>query len=105
MWKYIKPYLHFAIFAAVFMGAEVTMDLLQPSIMQSIVDDGVLGANNGGASDVGLIWRYGSIMIGLVLFGCLCGSLNSVFVHNSGQNIGNLMRKDCFRSIMSFSFP
>lgn len=39
------------------------------------------------------------------LFGGLCGSLNNIFVHMSGQNIGNDMRKDCFRKIMRFSFP
>ena len=44
-------------------------------------------------------------MVGLVLFGGLCGSLNNVFVHMSGQNIGNDIRKDCFRKIMTFSFP
>lgn len=44
-------------------------------------------------------------MIGLVLFGGLCGSMNNVFVHISGQNIGNEIRKDCFRKIMTFSFP
>ena len=105
MWKYIKPYLPFAILAALFMIGEVSMDLLQPSIMRQIVDDGVLGANNGGNGDLNLILRLGLIMIGFVLFGGLCGSLNNVFVHKSGQNIGNLMRKDCFRKIMAFSFP
>lgn len=44
-------------------------------------------------------------MIGLVLFGGFCGAMNNVFVHMTGQNIGNEIRKDCFRSIMSFSFP
>lgn len=44
-------------------------------------------------------------MILLVLFGGFCGSMNNVFVHMSGQNIGNEMRKDCFRKIMTFSFP
>ena len=44
-------------------------------------------------------------MVGLVLFGGLCGSLNNVFVHMSGQNIGNEIRKDCFRRMMQFSFP
>ena len=33
------------------------------------------------------------------------GSVNNIFVHMSGQNIGNDMRKDCFRKIMRFSFP
>lgn len=105
MWKYIRRYLHFAVIAAAFMVGEVLMDLLQPEIMSRIVDDGVLGVNNGGVGDLGLIWSLGLRMICLVLFGGLCGSLNNVFVHMSGQNIGNEMRKDCFRSIMTFSFP
>ena len=105
MWKYIKQYLHFAIIAGLFMVGEVLMDLLQPELMSRIVDDGVLGLHSGGTGDLHLIWTLGLRMILLVLFGGLCGSLNNVFVHMSGQNIGNEMRKDAFRSIMAFSFP
>lgn len=105
MWKYIKPYLPYAILAGLFMVGEVLMDLIQPGIMSQIVDDGVLGLHNGGVGNLALIWKLGIQMVGLVLFGGLCGSLNNVFVHLSGQNIGNEMRKDCFRRIMTFSFP
>ena len=105
MWKYIRQYLFFAIIAALFMICEVLMDLIQPGIMSRIVDDGVLGVHSGGAPDLHLVWMLGLQMIGLVLFGGLCGSLNNVFVHISSQNIGNEMRKDCFRRIMKFSFP
>lgn len=105
MWKYIRRYLLFAILAGIFMIGEVSMDLIQPGIMSRIVDDGVLGINNNGSSDLKLIWTLGLQMIGLVLTGGLCGSLNNVFVHMSGQNIGNDIRKDCFRKIMKFSFP
>ena len=105
MWKYIRRYLPYAILAGLFMIGEVSMDLVQPGIMRQVVDDGVLGINNGGVGDLGLIWKLGGMMIGLVLFGGLCGSLNNVFVHMSGQNIGNEIRKDCFRKIMTFSFP
>ena len=105
MWKYIKRYLHFAVIAAAFMVGEVMMDLLQPTIMSAIIDDGVLGVNTGGAGDLHLIWTLGLQMIVLILFGGLCGSLNNMFVHMTGQNIGNEMRKDSFRRIMSFSFP
>lgn len=104
MWKYIRPYLHFAVLAGLFMIGEVSMDLVQPGIMGQIVDDGVLGLQNGGSGSMHLIWILGLQMIGLVLFGGLCGALNNVFVHMSGQNIGNEMRKDCFRKIMTFSF-
>lgn len=105
MWKYIRQYLSFAILAALFMICEVLMDLIQPGIMSQIVDDGVLGLRNNGVGNLELIWKLGIQMIGLVLFGGLCGSLNNVFVHMSGQNIGNEIRKDCFRKIMTFSFP
>ncbi len=81
------------------------MDLIQPGIMSRIVDDGVPGVSNGGAPNLHLVWMLGLEMIGLVLFGGLCGSLNNAFVHISSQNIGNEIRKDCFRRIMAFSFP
>lgn len=105
MWKYVRRYLAYAILAALFMIGEVSMDLIQPGIMSQIVDDGVLGLNNGGAGDLNIIWTLGVFMIGLVLLGGLCGSLNNVFVHKAGQNIGNDIRKDCFGKIMTFSFP
>ena len=104
MWKYIRKYLHFAILAALFMIGEVLMDLIHPGLMSSIVDQGVLGMENGGVGDLNLIWQLGLQMILLVLFGGVCGSMNNVFVHLSAQNIGNEMRKDCFRRIMTFSF-
>ena len=105
MWKYIRRYLPFAVLAGLFMIGEVLMDLIQPGIMRRIVDEGVLGLNHGGVGDLHLIGTLGWQMICLVLFGGLCGSLNNAFVHLSAQNIGNEMRKDCFRKIMTFSFP
>ncbi|MGM9680723.1 MAG: ABC transporter ATP-binding protein [Eubacteriales bacterium] len=105
MWKYVKRYLPFAVLAALFMFGEVLMDLIQPGVMSRIVDEGVLGIGNGGTSNLRLIWTLGLQMICMVLFGGLCGSLNNVFVHMTGQNIGNEIRKDCFSRIMSFSFP
>ncbi|MBR2208835.1 MAG: ABC transporter ATP-binding protein, partial [Synergistaceae bacterium] len=82
------------------MLGEVSMDLIQPRIMSRIVDEGVLGS--GGMKT---IYELGLLMIALVIVGGLCGSLNNVFVNISGQNIGNEMRKDCFKKIMSVSFP
>lgn len=105
MWKYIRKYLLFAVIAALFMVGEVMMDLVQPQLMSQIVDDGVLGLDNNGVGSLDIIWSMGIRMILLVLFGGFCGSMNNVFVHLSGQNIENEIRKDCFRKIMTFSFP
>ena len=104
MWKYIEKYLGFGIIAVMFIVGEVLMDLFQPEIMSKIVDNGVLGINNNVVGNIEFIWRYGLIMLGIVLFGGLCGSLNNTFVHITSQNTGNDMRKDIFRKIMTFSF-
>ncbi|MBR0293716.1 MAG: ABC transporter ATP-binding protein, partial [Acidaminococcaceae bacterium] len=77
----------------------------QPGLMRRIVDDGVLGLNNNGVGNMELIWRLGAQMIGMVLLGCCFGSLNNVFVNMASQNMGNDLRKDTFRKIMTFSFP
>lgn len=91
MWKYVKRYFHFALLAAMFMVGEVLMDLIQPGLMSKIVDEGVLGINNNGVGDIHLILTLGIAMIGLVIFGGFCGSMNNVFAHMSSQNIGNEM--------------
>lgn len=77
------------------MVGEVSADLAQPGIMSRIVDEGVLGLDSGGTGSLQLIWKLGIKMIGLVLFGGLCGSLNNAFVHIASQNIGNEIRKTC----------
>jgi ATP-binding cassette subfamily B protein len=101
MFKYIRPYIFLGLIAAFFMVGEVSMDLLQPTIMSKIVDEGVLAANGG---NMQIILRFGLQMILLVLVGGFCGCMNNVFVQMSSQNIGNDMRKDCFKKIMTFSF-
>lgn len=105
MWNYVKKYLYFAVPAALFMVGEVSMDLLQPGLMRRIVDEGVLQLDAAGAGGLDLILTLGLAMIGLVMLGGLCGSLNNMFVHLTSQNVGNEMRKDCFRRIMTFSSP
>lgn len=93
------------ILAGVSMVCEVTVDLLQPNIMKSIVDDGVLGVGSGGVGDMDIILRLGLTMMALVVFGGLGGALCSVFASIACERAGNRIRKDCFGRIMNFSFP
>ena len=48
MWKCVRKYIPLGVLGALFMVGEVCMDLLQPSLMSEIVDEGVLGLSNGG---------------------------------------------------------
>ncbi|MDE7201561.1 MAG: ABC transporter ATP-binding protein/permease, partial [Lachnospiraceae bacterium] len=78
--------------------------LIQPRLMSTIVDEGVLGLSNGNAGDLHLVITTGIKMVGLALFGCFCGVMSGVFANLCSQNFGNDVRKDAFRRIMSLSF-
>ncbi len=103
MLKYLKKYWFFALLAPLFMIGEVLMDLFQPGMMSTIVDEGVLGLSNGGVGDLNLVVVEGVKMIGVVFLGGVFGVLCGVCTNIASQNFGNDMRKDCFQKIMTLS--
>ena len=104
MLKYLKKYWFFALLAPVFMIGEVSMDLLQPELMSRIIDDGVLGLNNGGVGNLNTVITIGLKMIGFVALGGICGIMSGVFANLCAQQFGNDVRKAVFKRIMEFPF-
>lgn len=104
MLKYIKKYWFFALLAPIFMIGEVSMDLLQPELMSRIIDDGVLGLNNGGVGNLNTVITIGLKMIGFVALGGICGVMSGVFANLCAQQFGNDVRKAVFKRIMELSF-
>ena len=104
MLKYLKKYWFFALLAPIFMIGEVSMDLLQPELMSRIIDDGVLGLNNGGVGNLNTVITIGLKMIGFVALGGICGVMSGVFANLCAQQFGNDVRKAAFKRIMEFSF-
>lgn len=86
------------------MIGEVSMDLLQPELMSRIIDDGVLGLNNGGVGNLNTVITIGLKMIGFVALGGICGIMSGVFANLCAQQFGNDVRKAVFKRIMEFSF-
>lgn len=104
MLKYLKKYWFVALLAPIFMIGEVSMDLLQPELMSRIIDDGVLGLNNGGVGNLNTVITIGLKMIGFVALGGICGIMSGVFANLCAQQFGNDVRKAVFKRIMEFSF-
>lgn len=98
MLKYLKKYWFFCLLAPLFMVGEIAMDLIQPDMMATIVDEGVLKSN------LDVVLNEGIRMIFLVFFGGLCGILCGVFANLASQQFGNDLRKDLFAKIMNLSF-
>lgn len=101
--RYLKPYWLFALLCPLAMILEVSMDLLQPTLMSDIVDNGILG---DAAADENL--RYvlitGLKMLAFSLIGCFGGIASAAFGTAAAQKMGNDLRKDAFAKVMHMSF-
>lgn len=78
--KYMRPYVFFAVIGPVFMALEVAMDLLQPNLMQRIIDHGI--ANQ----DSSYIIQMGMAMLLVAVVGVIGGVGSSIFASRAAAN-------------------
>ncbi len=95
---YLKPYWKTALIAPLLMILEVTMDLLQPRMMQRIVDDGIQLGNQS------LVLQTGLIMVCFALLGAVGGIGCTIFAVRAAVNTGTDLRSTIYRKIQTFSF-
>ncbi|WP_409340530.1 ABC transporter ATP-binding protein [Paenibacillus sp. MBLB4367] len=101
MWKlrsFFKPYWAFTLLAPLLMLLEVCMDLLQPKLMASIINDGVM------KSELSPIWNTGLVMISVALVGIVGGVGCTVFSTIASQRFAADLRLRLFRKVQTFSF-
>lgn len=96
--RYLRPHWKAAILAPLLMVLEVVMDLLQPALMASIIDHGVM------AGDFAHIGRTGLIMITVALIGIIGGVGCTIYSSIAAQRFGADLRHDLFQHVQTFSF-
>ncbi len=95
---YLRPYWKLAVLAPLMMVVEVAMDLLQPRLMEQIIDVGIANM------DLNLVIRTGLTMFGVAIVGMVGGGLCTVFAVRAGMFVGADVRDALFEKIQSFSF-
>lgn len=95
--QYIKPYTLFALLGPLFMCVEVIMDLLQPTIMQKIIDVGIANQDNGYVIKLGLITLL-SAFVGLI-----GGTGSSIYAAKAAVHFATDIRRDVFKKTGKFS--
>ena len=101
--RYLKPYWVFALLCPLAMILEVSMDLLQPTLMSDIVDNGILG-DAAAAENLRYVLITGLKMLVFSLIGCFGGIASAAFGTAAAQKMGNDLRKDAFAKVMHMSF-
>src|SRR3954468_15746587 len=94
---YIKPYTLFAILGPLLMCIEVGMDLLQPTIMQHIIDVGIAENDNG------YVLKLGLLMLLTAFVGLIGGVGSSIYSTKAAVNFAADIRRDVFRKTKQFS--
>ena len=97
IWKYIREHLGIVVLSTTFLTLEALADLLQPTFMSYIVDNGVRNA------DVGQILVYGAIMLGIAAFGAFSAVMRNIFASRTSQTVGMELRRDIYHSVQKLS--
>ncbi len=74
------------------------MDLMQPRMVQRIVDEGIAQL------DLTIVIQTGLLMIGLAVLGALGGMSNGIFAEYAAQGFGADLREHLFRKVQTLSF-
>ena len=96
--QFLKPYWHWALLAPLLMVLEVWMDLMQPRLIQTIIDEGIA------TSSMQVVLNTGLKMIGVAAIGALGGMSCSVFAVLASEGYGADLRASLYRKVQSLSF-
>ncbi len=94
---YIKPYKWVAIFAPLFMVFEVMMDLIQPTIMQHLIDDGIASGNTS------YVMKMFMFMLLAALGGLVGGVGCTIFASRAAVQFSADLREAVFHTTVLFS--
>jgi ATP-binding cassette subfamily B multidrug efflux pump len=96
--RFLRPYWKPAAIAPLLMVLEVTMDLMQPRLIQQIIDVGIAHL------DLSVVINTGLLMVGLALIGAFGGGGCTVYAVIASQGFGADLRSELFRKVQSLSF-
>ncbi|HET6450189.1 MAG TPA: ABC transporter ATP-binding protein [Spirochaetia bacterium] len=95
---YVRRYWWPFLSALACLSVESVCDLLQPTIMARIVDQGVA------ARDIGLVLHFFLIMLGVAGLGAAGAAGRNIIASLVSYRFGAQLRDDLFRKVTSFSF-
>lgn len=93
----LKPYRLYIIIGPVFKLIEAILELLIPTMMIYVVDNGIMKL------DSAYIKKMGLVMLGIAVFGYLCALVCQITASVTSQGFGTLLRNRVFEHILGLS--
>ena len=98
----LREYKKSALISPIFIGIEVIFEMLIPTLMAMIIDNGLNG--NNGKGDMNFIIVMGLITLGVAMLSLLSGIQARKYASYASAGFAKNLRKDLFSKIQSFSF-
>ena len=98
LFKFLRPHWRFTVMAPVLMLGEVLLDLMQPRMIQRIIDYGVA------RSDTRMVLGTALLMLSFMALAGLCGLGSSYFAVRAAYGLGGDLRAELFRKVQTLSF-
>ena len=95
---FLKPYKKEAIIGPIFKLFEAILELLLPTIVALIINNGV------GNNDSAYVYRLGGLMVMMSLLGFGCSMVCQYYAARASQGFGTTLRNKLFKHITSFSY-
>lgn len=95
--KYLQRHLGIFLLSTFFLSMEAMADLLQPTFMSYIVDEGIRNA------DIRQILFYGLVMLGIAMVGAISAVMRNRFASRTSQTIGKELRCDIYHNVAQLS--
>ena len=94
----IRQYKRQSLLAPLFVTFEVILEVLIPTIMAYLIDNGI---NKG---DMNVIAKTGLILVVTCIISLICGILSGKFAAEASMGFAANLRKDMFYNVQNFSF-
>ncbi|MEK3983369.1 ATP-binding protein [Paenibacillus sp. VTT E-133280] len=95
---YLKPYKKEAIIGPIFKLMEAILELILPTIVALIINNGV------GNHDSAYVYRMGGLMVLMSLLGFGCSMVCQYYAARASQGFGTTLRNKLFKHITSLSY-
>ena len=96
--SYLRPYRYIALLAIVMLVASVFAELTIPSLIQRIIDEGIV------PKDMAVIFNTTALIIGIALLDAVFAISNTLLSVRTAQRFAADIRGAIFHKIQSFSF-
>ncbi|MBQ6569340.1 MAG: ABC transporter ATP-binding protein [Clostridia bacterium] len=94
----VRQYKKESLLAPLFVTFEVILEVIIPTVLAKLLDDGVMGGS------MSTILTYGAILVGLAIVSLACGALSGHFAAIASAGFGANLRHDIYYNIQDFSF-